>query len=83
MAGHGSFSGIVSRVSSRSITVNDATSRRAMSFLIVPTDGYGVLSPGGETTYQMSAIRIGWHIKVDYHGTGSSQRHADHIFLLR
>jgi hypothetical protein len=54
-----------------------------MSFLIVPTDGYGVLSPGGETTYQMSAIRIGWHIKVDYHGTGSSQRHADHIFLLR
>jgi hypothetical protein len=83
MARHGTFSGIVSQVSTSSISVDDAASHRTLRFLIVPTDGYGVLSPSGKTTYQMSAIRVGWHVKVEYDATASGQRHVDHVFVLR
>ncbi len=54
-----------------------------MSFLISHTDGYGVLSADGKTTYQMSAIRVGWHVKVDYDRHGSGKRNADHVVVLR
>ena len=80
---HGTFSGSVSRVSTTAITISDATSHRAMRFLIAPTDGYGVLSPDGKTTYQMSAIRVGWRVKVAYDRTSSGAWHADHIVVLR
>ncbi len=83
MGGHGTFSGIVSHVSTRSISVDEAATHRTLSFLVVPTDGFGVLSPSGKTTYQMSAIRVGWHVRIDYDTDGSGQRHADHVFVLR
>jgi hypothetical protein len=79
----GTFSGVVRHVSPASITVSDASSHRSMSFLISHTDGYGVLSADGKTTYQMSAIRVGWHVKVDYDRHGSGKRNADHVVVLR
>jgi hypothetical protein len=82
-AGHGTFSGIVRHVSTRSISVNDVASHRTLDFLIAPTDGYGVFSPSGKTTYQMSAIHVGWHVKIDYDTNASGQRHADHVVVLR
>jgi hypothetical protein len=81
-SGHGTFSGFVSRVLTTSITVSDEA-HRSLRFLIAPTDGYGAVSPGGGKTYQMSAIRVGWHVKVEYDRTGSGKWHADHIFVLR
>ncbi len=82
-AGHGTVSGTVSQVSTKYITVKDSTSHQTLRVLIVPTDGYGVLSPDGKTTHQMSAIKVGWHVKVDYDQSVAGKRHADHVFLLR
>jgi len=77
------FSGIVSHVSTTSIDVTDATSKQTRNFLIVPTDGFGVVSADGKTTYQMAAIVVGWDLKITFSQNAAGQRHADHIVMLR
>jgi uncharacterized OB-fold protein len=78
-----SFSGVVGAVSTTTIDVTDATTKRTETFAIVPTDGYGVVSADGKTTYQMSAIKVGWPVRVEYDEIASGQKHADHVFVTR
>jgi hypothetical protein len=77
------FSGIVSHVSTTSVDVTDVASKETLDFLIVPTDGYGVVSADGKTTYQMAAIAVGWDLKITFSTNAGGQRHADHIVMLR
>jgi hypothetical protein len=77
------FSGIVTHVSTTSITVVNTASKKSENFSIVPTHGYGAVSADGKTTYQYAAIAVGWDLKIAYREDRSRKRHADHIVLLR
>jgi hypothetical protein len=75
------FSGDVTAVSATTIAVTDGG--KTTTFLIVPTDGFGVVSADGKTTFQMSAIKVGWPVRVAYHVIAQGRYHADHIVLTK
>jgi hypothetical protein len=43
--------------------------------MLVPTDGYGLTSADGKTTYQMAAIAVGSDLKINYSQKAGGQRH--------
>ncbi|TAM90194.1 hypothetical protein EPN42_06235 [bacterium] len=80
--GSANVSGIVTHVSTNNIKITDATTHKALSFLIVPKFKQ-VFSEDGKTTYQMNAIKPGQYVKIYYDQKALGARHADRILLLR
>ncbi|HVS45226.1 MAG TPA: hypothetical protein VMS32_01010 [Verrucomicrobiae bacterium] len=75
------FYGIVIHVSMNNIKVQDPKTKQSLSFLIVPKFNK-VFSANGKTTYQMTAIKAGRYVGVNYDQHFLGQRHANAIYLM-